>query len=483
MRIANLLHFTENHRFYVYRDFSLGGLDHKVLSSMYQPMVGAFAIGLYMLLYHQVPADKVGYSELEQQRKLFLGLDLEPGEKGRKYLIEQTSKLEAVGLLQTHRKYVPQSDDYIYGYRLNEPLSPDEFFKNQHLTLLLRDKIGKYMVLFLREQFHAKEPDELYGRDLNTEDLTVPFYELFRLNTHTIDYELEQALFEAAPAVQKEQGIPAAKGFSYADIIMRFPRESFNRAFVERLKYDADQLATVNYVAKKYDLSLQETCRLLDEDGIFDEDGTLNVDAMQYKANLYFRQDKRREEDRGRLLQKTADTKAAEPAQEEKSVEMAYYLDVPAVFQGQCDIHQYNALLRNEPYTRILKKFFPGSVPEPIMDTFERIDLNYKLKEEVINVLIHYLKAYNLSWSRGYIEAIAADMLGKQIDTYEQAVQYVRDAVKAKEKPSGKTSSRGRGKQKPKIPIISDVPQEAPITDEELEEIRKKARKLTENKR
>ena len=52
-------------------------------------------------------AEKVGYSPLEQQRKLFLLLELEQGERGRKYLIEQSSKLEAIGLLQTTRKFLP----------------------------------------------------------------------------------------------------------------------------------------------------------------------------------------------------------------------------------------------------------------------------------------------------------------------------------------------------------------------------------------
>ena len=31
------------------------------------------------------------------------------------------------------------------------PLGPNEFFRNQHLTLLLRDKVGKFMLLSLRE--------------------------------------------------------------------------------------------------------------------------------------------------------------------------------------------------------------------------------------------------------------------------------------------------------------------------------------------
>lgn len=94
MRITNLLHFSEYHRFYVVRDFALSSLDYKMLTAVYQPMVGAYALSIYHTLFQQLPADKTGCSEVEQQRKLFLALELEAGERGRKLFIEQTSRLE-----------------------------------------------------------------------------------------------------------------------------------------------------------------------------------------------------------------------------------------------------------------------------------------------------------------------------------------------------------------------------------------------------
>ena len=124
MRMTNMLHFTENHRFCVYRDFALSSLDYKMLSKVYQPMIGALAVGVFSTLYQQLTGDVVGFSALEQQRTLFLSLDLEPGERGRKIFVEQTSKLEAVGLLQTTRRFLPDTEDYIYEYQLYEPLAP-----------------------------------------------------------------------------------------------------------------------------------------------------------------------------------------------------------------------------------------------------------------------------------------------------------------------------------------------------------------------
>jgi replication initiation and membrane attachment protein len=496
MRITNMLHFTENHRFCVNRDFSLSSLDYKMLTMMYQPMVGAYAITLYQTLYQQLSSERIGYSPLEQQRRLFLMLELEPGERGRKYFIEQSSKLEAIGLLQTTRKYIAVEEDYMYEYELFAPLGPNEFFRNQHLTLLLRDKVGKFMLLALREELLAAEPEE--WRAANAENLSVPFYDLFQLNTQVIDYELEQALYEASATKHADPQLDvSSKGFQYADIIMRFPRESNNRSFVEALKHMPDQLVSINIAAKKYNLSLQETCRLLDEDGIFTEDGMLLTDKFQYNANLFFRQNKKRDEERERTLARSEthdpsqDHESEEQPTGEKSVEMQFYLEVPAQLRNECTDHQYNYILRNEPYTYVLKKFFTqGSIPDGVLNIFEKIDLNYKLNEEVINVLIHFLHVDRRSWAKSSIEAVASDMLGKQVVSYEQAVEYIREKIRYKEKVAskveaakagGNTATRGRqGKQKPNIPIVQDVAQTTRITDEELETMRKRAQKLDE---
>lgn len=82
------------------------------------------------------------------------------------------------------------------------------------------------------------------------------------------------------------------------------------------------------------------------------------------------------------------------------------------------------------------------------MDMFEKIDLNYKLSGEVINVLIHYLMTMVASggeqrMNRNFVEAIASNMLVKQVNTYEKAVKYIRDQSKVKGK--GATTNTAAG--------------------------------------
>ncbi|WP_017815700.1 MULTISPECIES: replication initiation and membrane attachment family protein [Paenibacillus] len=515
MRIKNLLHFTENHRYCVYREFGLGSLDERMLNLVYQPLTGAFAISLYRLLCDHVNAQQVGYSPVEQQRGLFLTLGLEPGERGRKQLMEQASLLEAVGLLQTSRVYFPDQDDYIYEYELQQPLSPGEFFRTQHLTLLLRDKIGKFAVLSLREQFFGRQPEGWDSPSVQKENISQPFYDIFELNTHVIDYELEQALTEVSTQTRSNQPkLSEDDLINYADIIRYFPRGSRNRQFVEKLRFQPEQMNVLSYIAYKYKLDIQDICRMLDEDGIFTTDGELAEEEIQRRANLQFRQGKKRMEERQIHEAKVVSLRQQhqEPAQEtqdlpvEHAVEMEYYLEVPRQFTGKCDIHQYNMMLRNQPYTRMLEMFYPGSVPNSINDIFEHIDINYKLPEEVMNVLIHYLLAVKMSQpgerlSSKFVDWIVTNMLNQQVNTYEKAVRYVREQnkldlrisdqakLKGKEAAGGTAKRTGRNygrtpaRTKPEIPIVEGSQgKTSSISDEELAEVLRMAEQMQSGK-
>lgn len=497
MKITNMLHFTEHHRYVVKRNFSLSVLDYKMLTMIYQPMIGGYAISIYYTLYHHLKADVLGASQQEQQRKLFLSLELEPSEKGRKYFIEQTSKLEATGLLRTMRSVHLVDEEYVYEYHLSPPLPPFEFFRNQHLVLLLRDKVGKFMLLHISDEFLTTS-QELTATH-NEENISVPFYDLFRLNSKVIDYEIEQMFTQASAKDQSVAHIDVTtRSFQYADILHRFPRESLNRIYVEALKHKPEQVIAINMIAKKYHLSLQETSRLLDEEGIFRPNGDLELDRLQYNANLQFRQDKKREDERERHLARIEENGQLEStnnhkqqSSQEQAVEMSYYLATPQMLSASCNDHQYNYMLRNESYLFVLKKFFAkGSIPDGLLSIFEKLDFNYKLNQAVMNVLIHFIYVDRRSWSRASIEAVAVDMLGKQITTYEQAVEYVREKVAYKEKLVLKgnaekadttVSSRGKSsKMKPQIPIIQNSSATAKITDEELDAMRKRAKKLDE---
>ena len=501
MRVSNLLEFTENHRFVAIRDFSLGASDRKLLSLLYQPMVGAFAIGLYYDLYHRLGEDEIGASSLEAQRSLFLALGLELNAAGRGSLVREASRLEAVGLLQVCLHLNPVTEETVYEYMLLRPLGAAEFFANMHLALLLRDKLGKPAVLALRSRLEPVPSAELQ-RFVTREDITVPFYELFRIDAGTIDPDLEAGWRETAPA--REPAKPEER-IRHADMLLRFPRGAKNRKLVERLGRAPESMGQINYLAYKYDLDVSDVCRLLDEDGMFATDGTLRWDELNSRAYMTYRQDRKRDEERERFLARGERRAADEDAYADKgagagadappaAVEPAALLEAPERLVPALTAEQYSALLRREPYTRVLERHFPGAVPDSFVRIFERIDLNYKLPEPVINVLIHYLfgMKHAQRLTHAFIDAIASNMLAKGIDTYERAVAYIREQIKLNEtlEKRGKgaeatggaaaSQSRGRTQQrrKPEMPVVKDQGPGKTITPEEREKMLARARKL-----
>lgn len=511
MRVSNRLEFTENHRYVAYRDFALSGLDRRILSHLYQPMVGAFAVGLYLQLYQHLSDDRIGYTAPESQRKLFLGLDLEMNPAGRQELIGHFSKLEAVGLVQTFRQYDPAAEETLYEYVLLRPLPPGEFFSNLHLTLLLRDKIGKLALLELKDELLPLQPVGL-ARFMNREEVTVPFYELFRLSPGPLDSELEAAFSESAPATERSGGGPKPPDrIRHSEMLLRFPRGAVNRPHVEKLHLQPDGLAQINYLSYKYDLQVGEICRLLDEDGIFAPDGTLRWDELQLRANLVYRQDRKRDEERERYMARldageepaARDEEAeAEAEADEAHASAGLLLEVPERFIDKVPAAEYNRMLRREPYTRMLARYFPGAVPDAFVRIFERIDLNYKLPEPVINVLIHYVLGMNHAQrlTKSFIDSIASNMLAKGIDTFAKAIRYVREQQKLNETlerrrrgeddagggASAGSSGRGRksggtGSRKPAMPVVGSAGPAQEVSAEEREKMRELARKLKNN--
>ncbi|MFC4597016.1 DnaD domain protein [Cohnella hongkongensis] len=487
------MEFTESHRFIVSRDFALSGLDRRTFVSLYQPMTGAVSAAFYQLLYHQIAEDTAGISAPEFQRKLFLGLGVELNAAGRQTVVDAASRLEAVGLLQVYRHHNPLSEETLYEYSLVAPLRPAEFFASEHLTLLLCDKIGKSALLELRDVFGPEPPAEL-ARFVNREEATVHFSEIFRISAGLIDPELEAGWSESAVAQERPSFRPADR-IRHSEIMLRFPRGSANRAFVERLNRAPQSMAQINYLAYKYDLEAPEICRLLDEDGIFRHDGTLLWDNLQHRANLMYRQDRKRAEERERLMARGEGRAELVQTDEPVVIPPSMLMDIPERFQENVSAARYNEMLRREPYTRMLARYFPGEVPDNFVRVFERIDLNYKLPEPVINVLIHYIFSLDRAQrlTKSFVDAIASNMLAKGIDTVEKAIAYVREQEKLNEALDRKnrgdeppraeaSGSRGGGRRKPVMSVVKDTGPAEDVTPEELERMLARARERKSKK-
>jgi replication initiation and membrane attachment protein len=503
MKIANMLQFTEKHRFCVFRDFSLGSLHHKMLICIYQPMIGGQALALYQTLHGQLPADRAGYSSVDQQRRLFLSLDLEQGERGRAALAELATRLEGIGLMRTHRRYDPGEDDYMYEYALQEPLSPNDFFRTEHLVWYLHDKVGKQMLTRLREELLSSLPPK--QREQEREDISAAFYDMFRMSPFTEDEELSRILDESAAAqsVSADAQAVDVRKFSLEQILLGITHFSENRQAIERLADKPEPIYDINFIAAKYGLDLADVRWIIDMSGMFDKKGSLLKDRFEQEARLLYVQREKRSDRRtvltGQREQAALETQGAAGeahSRSDKSVGTEFILDMPDMLrQKYASAEQYSQDLRNSGYIQILKIFLPDGITPEVRESFLEVNTLYGLPDEVINVLIHFIHVDGRRWESFPIRNLASDMSAKQIKTYEAAVKYILHRMKEREEARAKAreaSTRaaarpragGTGKaqpQKPRIPIAASDQggrQQAKPTDKELEEMRLLARKL-----
>lgn len=147
--------------------------DRHILTDLYLPILGTEAFSLYLLLWEKIPN-----KELITQRKphaellSLLGIDL-------KRFYEARIKNEALGLMRTFEK----KDDIgtYYVYQLFEPLSPDDFFKDDLLSIFLYEQIGDSKYRLLADKYsHSNLILQ------NSEEITKDFLEVFKLNNEDL---------------------------------------------------------------------------------------------------------------------------------------------------------------------------------------------------------------------------------------------------------------------------------------------------------
>ncbi|TLG80210.1 replication initiation and membrane attachment family protein [Vagococcus zengguangii] len=121
--------------FFVQLTELISEVDLKVLNTLYRPLLGSKAFGLYNALYLMTP--NYPFESFETfHADLFSECDL-----GRIDFLEARKKLEALGLL---RVFVKQEDEaQTYMYRVEKPMSYYAFLKDDMLSLMLLDRVGQ----------------------------------------------------------------------------------------------------------------------------------------------------------------------------------------------------------------------------------------------------------------------------------------------------------------------------------------------------
>ncbi|EAH3461115.1 helicase DnaB, partial [Listeria monocytogenes] len=164
----------------------LTGADRKIITMLYQPLMGAECLALYQTLFTEVEENRL-WSEAHSHVQLLNMLDI-----SLKALFEARLKLEGLGLLKSYVK--TENDQRFYIYEILPPLSPEKFFSDGLLNIYLYSKIGNAQFQRLRRFFADEAFDTATYSEITRSFQDV--FEPFKGGSSAITTETSQKLLD-----------------------------------------------------------------------------------------------------------------------------------------------------------------------------------------------------------------------------------------------------------------------------------------------
>jgi replication initiation and membrane attachment protein len=404
----------------------LDDTDHKILTMLYQPIIGYQAISLYESLKDDL--DKQGIiSEEYTHHHLMSTMQLSLQE-----IIVAREKLEGIGLLKT---YIKEENTNNYVYLLYSPLTPEELFNHPILNIVLYNNIGKQEYDKLINYF--KTP-RINIRGYN--DITKSFDDVFS--------SIEKVSMDTISDISKKQSnnIEISKGIDFNELIASIPdSEITEKTFNSEIKSLINSLSFI-YNIKTYDMinlvrnslnekgqidktNLRKSCRNYYQ---FEHDGSLPT--LIYKKQPDY------------LKKPTGDNS--------KWAQMVYTLESVTPYE-------------------LLKSTYKGAEPtDRDKKLIESLLIDQKLSPGVVNVIIAYtLKTNNEKLTKSYVETIAGQLKRLNVETVEEAMRVTEKEHKKMNRITKKTYST-KPKVKEELPNwFEQEPEKQEVTQEESQEM------------
>lgn len=397
----------------------LQDLDRKILTLLYQPLIGSKCFSLYMTLWGEVEQNRL-WGDETTHHSLMTTM-----QSNLRDIYRERLKLEGLGLLKT---YVSETDEFKrYVYELQSPLRPDEFFQDGVLNIYLYNRVGKNKFSHLKRFFSDQQMDE------GMKDITRSFNDIFdsghsaemvaRVNNETLedlsltnDREYVQTTKRAAMEISDDafDFDLFFSGLSEAII----PTKSITPAVKEVIK-KLSYLYGINAVDMKNVLMNSIT-----------QDDHIDIELLRKSARDWY-QFQHGDELPG-LLDKTQPLPlrtVTENKQRSQEEEVIYQLETISPRQFLMDVSG------------------GGQPSVGDLQIIEEVMLNQKLEAGVVNVLIYYVMLKtDMKLTRGYVQKIASHWTRKQIKTVKAAMDLAKHEHRqyqqwAEEKTTKKTQN------------------------------------------
>ena len=377
--------------------------DKKIITMLYQPIIGYSAVALYNTLIDDLDKQEVMSEDLTHHHLMStMQLRLED-------IIIAREKLEGIGLLKT---YVKKDNINQFVYLLYSPITADEFFNHPILNIVLYNNLGKKEYEKILKYFKVPK----YNLK-DYEDITATFNEVFS--------SVQGNLLEMNEDITKRDSnnIIINKGIDFNMIISSIPNSRISdRCFNDETK---ELINNLSFIYNLNTLDMQGLVR----DSI-NEKGLIDKNMLRKNCRDYYKF-----ENLGNLptliYNKQPDFLKKPKGDNSKWAKMVYTFENITPYQ-------------------LLKAKYKGAEPtDRDKKLIENLLIDQKLNPGVVNVLISYvLKVNNEQLKKSYVETIAGQWKRLNIETVEEAMRVtekehkkMKKIIKPKEEKNTKSDN------------------------------------------
>ncbi|MBR4830322.1 MAG: DnaD domain protein [Bacilli bacterium] len=363
--------------------------DRKILTMLYQPIIGSISTNLYNTLClnldkNEFMSDEFTHHSLMVNNKINL-----------EDILEAREKLEGIGLLKTFVKEKEDSNSYVY--ELFSPLSASEFFSHPILNIVLYNNVGKKE--YERLVLYFKVPRINLSE---YEDVTKSFDDIF---SSVPSSSFINNLIDVKEV--SKNNLKLNYNFDFDLLISSFPKETINEK-----TFNKENRELIEYLSYIYNLDTLELKDLI----ISSLNDKLMIDKVLLRKNArnYYQY-----QNNGKLptliYQNQPEYLRSPEGKDSKRAKMVYTFETTS------------------PYN-FLKNKYNGSKPTSRdLKLIEDLMVDVGLKPGVVNVLIDYaLRVNNNKLNKAFIETIAGQWKRLNIETAEGAMEQASKESKSK---------------------------------------------------
>ena len=351
--------------------------DRKIVSMLYQPIIGSLATSLYLTFWTYL--DKREFTSVEWTHHHLMT------NMGNKLddIIEAREKLEAIGLVKTYYK---KSNINNFIYELYSPLSPNDFFNNPILSITLYNNLGKKEYENITNYFKIPKVNL---REF--EDITLMFSDVFEVRPK------ESMNIDSDYRNKNKRDLALLSKIDLVSILGLLPEEYLNIRSVT--KETKDLIYKLSFIYN------------LDDDNL--------LDIIRNSINEKKAIDKK--------LLKMNSRKFYEFENSGKLPELIFknqpeYLKKP-VGDSSNRAKMIYMFENTYPYIFLSSKYKGNRPPKTELTILEYMAVDLDLKPGVINVIIDYvLRINNNKLTKNFVVTVAANFKKAGIETVEDAM-------------------------------------------------------------